>query len=133
MKGMELPINVMVIVVICVIVLLAVVALFFGVWNPFKTTATLETAKNNACQMLVSMGCPSNPESISVRDFDANRNGTVNDDGTGTISWDSNHDCYSAAATNNIGDNLASLCVCYYNLKGTTGPTDCEKLCGCGT
>jgi len=125
MKAVELPINVMVIIVICVIVLLAIVALFFGVWNPGKGSITLEAAKNNACQMLVSMGCPSNPESISVRDFDANRNGMVND--AGGIAWNAGTDCGLSATTS--GDNLASLCVCYYNLLDADS---CRKtLCGC--
>jgi len=127
MKGVELPINVMVIIVICVIVLLAIVALFFGVWNPFKITTTLETAKNNACQMLVSIGCH-HPENIAVRDFDANKNGTVNDaGGIGSEPWVYNDNCPGTAGS---GDNLATLCRCYYNIQSST---DCEKLCGCGT
>ena len=54
---MELPINVMVIVVIAIIVLLAVAMLFFNVWTPGKDTLALEAAKNSGCQKLVSIGC----------------------------------------------------------------------------
>jgi len=127
MKGMELPINVMVIIVICVIVLLAIVALFFGVWNPGKGSITLETAKNNACQMLASMGCHQAPESIAVRDFDANRNGALNDQGgIGSEPWVYNDNCPGTAGS---GDNLATLCLCYYNLLDADS---CRKtLCGC--
>jgi hypothetical protein len=115
LRGVELPINVIIIIVICLIVLLAIVALFFGVWNPGKGTLTLEAAKNNACQMLVSMGCNQYPESISISDFDADKS-------------DSGGCSFGGSSVS--GDNLDSLCKCWYNLNSESCKT---TLCGCGT
>ena len=50
MKGVELPINILVIVAIAVIVLLGLVALYFIGFNPFSVTTAVESAKNNACR-----------------------------------------------------------------------------------
>ncbi|MFH1229270.1 MAG: hypothetical protein V1678_02500 [Candidatus Aenigmatarchaeota archaeon] len=69
MKGIEMPINVMIIVVICIIVLLAVVSLFLGVWNPTKGSLNMESIKNNACQIYVSNGCK-NADQIPVTGVD---------------------------------------------------------------
>jgi amino acid transporter len=49
-KGVELPINILVIVAIAVIVLLGLVALYFIGFNPFSVTTAVESAKNNACR-----------------------------------------------------------------------------------
>jgi hypothetical protein len=77
MRGVELPINAIVIVVICLVVLLAIIALFFGVWTPGKSTITLEAAKSSACQMLVSLGCNENMWGLTISNFDANQNGKI--------------------------------------------------------
>ncbi len=50
MKGIELPINILVIVAIAVIVLLGLVALYFIGFNPMSTNIALDAAKNNACR-----------------------------------------------------------------------------------
>ena len=50
MKGVELPINILVVVAIAVIVLLGLVALYFIGFNPFSVTTAIEAAKNNACR-----------------------------------------------------------------------------------
>jgi amino acid transporter len=49
-KGVELPINILVVVAIAVIVLLGLVALYFIGFNPFSVTTALESAKNNGCR-----------------------------------------------------------------------------------
>jgi hypothetical protein len=103
MKGISLPINVIVIIVLAMIVLLAVIALFFGVWKPEQLT--VEAAKNNACNMLVSTGCDS-ASSIVVRDFDANQDGEVNSE-----------------------DTLLALCDTWYNIDDDF---ECRKtICRC--
>ena len=108
----ELPINVIVIVVICLVVFLAIIALFLGVWNPGKTTITLEASKTSACQMLVSMGCSqdTNLNLIAINNFDADKDGSINDlDGS---------------------DNLLALCQNWYNV----GEDACKnQVCMCGT
>lgn len=104
MKGVSLPINVLVIVVLALIVLLAILALFYGVWKP--EGITLEAAKNNACNMLLSTGC-NDPSTIVVRDFDADRNGEAN----------------------SAGDTLLALCENWYSISD---PYDCKKIvCKC--
>jgi hypothetical protein len=49
MKGIELPINVLVIVSIAVIVLLGLVVLYFIGFNPFSGSITLTSLKNIGC------------------------------------------------------------------------------------
>jgi hypothetical protein len=49
-KGVELPINILVVVAIAVIVLLGLVALYFIGFNPFSVTTAIESAKNNGCR-----------------------------------------------------------------------------------
>ena len=102
MKGLELPISTIVVIVIVLIVLLAVVALFFGVWNPGRSSISLEAAKNNACQMLISTGCVDS-NNIIIRDFDADGDGNYGVDATGT-PVDSD-------------DTLLALCQTYYNIN----------------
>ena len=51
MKGVELPINILVIVAIAVIVLLGLVALYFIGFNPFSTTTALDSTKNSGCRV----------------------------------------------------------------------------------
>jgi amino acid transporter len=49
-KGVELPINILVVVAIAVIVLLGLVALYFVGFNPFSVTTALEATKNSGCR-----------------------------------------------------------------------------------
>jgi hypothetical protein len=70
MKGVALPIEVLVIVVVAVIVLLGIIAVFFTGWSPFASTAGVESIKNNACRQLVlGKNCGVNPDQISVSDL----------------------------------------------------------------
>jgi hypothetical protein len=135
MKAMELPISTLIVVIIAVLLFLALLALFNGVWNPNKGSMDRETAKNNACQMLVSMRCITMPENIAVHDFDANKNGNLNDPGiapgiNGPEPWNplfaGNPNCGTGATS---GDNLATLCLCYYNIPDNA--TCRQTLCGC--
>jgi len=49
MKGVELPINVLVVVAIAIIVLLGVVVLYFIGFNPFSGSVSLTSLKNAGC------------------------------------------------------------------------------------
>ena len=51
MKGVELPINILVVVAIAVIVLLGLVALYFIGFNPFSVTTALDATKNTGCRL----------------------------------------------------------------------------------
>jgi hypothetical protein len=117
----ELPVNTLIIVILAVIVLLGILALFSSVWNPSSTGLSLEAIKNNACQLLASMGCNGDTSSIAVNNFDANKDNS--NTATGVSAWGTA--CPNAAWT---GDNLAALCACYY---GKTDEPSCKSLCGC--
>jgi hypothetical protein len=117
MKGVELPINTLVIVVLAVIVLLGILALYFGVWNSQQGGLTLEGAKNNACRVLLTMNCNQLLENITVNDFDADKDGRLNNPGPGT-----------GACLTTQGDNLYMLCKCWYNVNETLCKT---SICGC--
>ena len=124
----EMPISTIVVVILCLIVLFAVSMLLLGVWNPFKTSTTLDVAKNNACQKLVSIGCNSaSTWEISILDFDANQNGNPGNPGTmfDPADWIAGNECGQATTS---GDNLATLCLCYYN---RLNDNSCKSLCGC--
>lgn len=125
MKGVELPINVMIIVVLAIIVLIAVAVLFFGAWNPGKGSISLETAKNSACQILVSRGCDIHPNAIQISDFDADNDNS--NDPTGGLAAN------CGPGGSGTGDTLWSLCVCQLNiLQSTDGCKKCMmNVCGC--
>jgi len=53
-KGVELPINILVVVAIAVIVLLGLVALYFIGFNPFSVSAGIESIKNDACRRYIN-------------------------------------------------------------------------------
>ena len=60
MKGVELPINILVVVAIAVIVLLGLVAMYFLGVNPFFGAAGVEAVKNDGCRKLVNQNPPCN-------------------------------------------------------------------------
>jgi hypothetical protein len=109
MKGVELPINILVIVAIAVIVLLALVALYFIGFSPFSTSISIEGVKNAACSELVRRGCIDTTNTIQTPGFDSDNDGTSGE-----------------TAAN--GDNLDKLCENFYN---RINETDCKRLCGC--
>ena len=122
MKGVELPINTMIIIVLCLIVLLAIVVLFFGTWNPGQGTLSQEAAKNNACQLMIATRCTSNPENVIVRDFDADRDGKSNTVGAGT----------GACGSPGQGDTLYMLCKCWYGIPVDANfNKNCKAVCMC--
>jgi len=128
MKGLSLPINVLVIVVIAVIVLLGIVALYFGGFNPFSAAIGVEGVKNEKCGELVRKGCSLSTASLKVDNFDADQDGKVGTAETGSGWTWTTTTTQCGVKTNTVGDNLASICDCYYNR--ITEP-DCKRLCGC--
>jgi hypothetical protein len=66
-KGIELPINILVVVAVAVIVLLGVVALYFSGWFSGTAPVTLEAAKAQACNIASRQGCGvADPTAITV-------------------------------------------------------------------
>lgn len=140
MKGVELPISTIVVIVISILVLVAIIVLFNNVWNPGSDLAKLEGAKSNACQMLSSInGCKSTDNGITktivVNGFDADKDGTQDSgQNVGTVG------VLGTSCTKNdlnAQDNLFKLCECWYMIAGTTDEMindNCKKqVCGCSS
>ncbi len=124
---MELPINVMVVVLIALVVLIAIFALFSGIWSPSTETLGLETVKSRACSNLVSMGCTVDTKDIAINDFDVDGDGKIGASDSGASCTDSN-----VGKNPENCDNLYTLCVKKYSIP-LGGETRCKQLCGCQT
>ncbi|MBU5575367.1 MAG: hypothetical protein QXF15_03460 [Candidatus Aenigmatarchaeota archaeon] len=117
MKGIELPINILVIIAMAVIVLLGLSALYMGGFGQGAGGIGLESAKSAACQQLLRSGQCGNagyPGTIKTPGFDANKDGNLDDK-----------------------DTLQALCENYYGCSGKTGYdfVECcnKRVCGCGS
>jgi len=120
MKGLELPINTLIIIVLAMVILLAILAMLYGVWTPGSAGLTLESAKNSACQMLMSTGCR-DASMIMVYNFDADRDGEF-DPGEGGGNCNDPSDPTAQ-------DNLYTLCKCWYS---EPNEQNCrEEICNC--
>jgi hypothetical protein len=143
MKGIELPVNALIIIVIAVLVLLGIVALWMSGWGSGSMGVTLEAAKEGACGTLMRYygGCAAVvPYTIRIGNFDADRDGT--NDGSnapGSWCWNAGDPPIPACTAKSVcanplllpeKDNLASLCACYYNAWSDSA---CRKICGCGS
>jgi len=126
MKGISLPINVLVIVAIAIVVLLGLVAMYFTGFGPFTTAVGLEGVKNSACRVLVQeKRCAVHPSIIEIDGFDADKDGS-NDPAAGGAA-----NC-NDPADGTTHDNLWSLCVCYYGIdQSVSGTVECKQLCAC--
>ena len=120
-KGVELPVNVLVIVAIAVIVLLGLIALYMaGTGGPFSSIS-LSAAKQSGCSKLISMNsCAPNPIHIGVN-FDVDGNGAID---SGTCNAVSN-------PPKTCNDNLGALLVAYYGASDLSDVTTMKQICGC--
>jgi hypothetical protein len=132
MKGIELPINILVVVAVAIIVLLGVIALYFSGFIGPAGTMTAQTAKGKYCAMVTQNpnGCVYVASGgvdltlIQITDFDANQDGTINP-GT-TFIW--------STACKALTDNLVALLKCQFGIVGTDAATTdrlMKKACGC--
>jgi len=132
MKGIELPISTLVIVAIALIILLALVAMYFTGFGPFSSAVGLEGIRGEACRILAQeKRCMSATNSITIPNFDADEDNTIGSDEPGGTSWTWGTSLCGLPApqtTATNGDNLASLCACYYSIDNEG---DCKQLCGC--
>ena len=111
MKGIELPINILVIVAVAIIVLLGVVALFYSSWFQGTQPLSLDAAKSQACSSAARIPCGDTvPDNIDVN-FDSDQDGDIDGD-----------------------DSLMKLCENYYNIADSAGLTCLSRVCGmnCG-
>ncbi len=88
MKGMSLPINVVVIIVIAVLVMLAVAAFFSGGFTQSRSTISDADALNKGCAVWRAKGCEQGTGGnripfILIDKYDPNGNGIDKDD----VSW----------------------------------------------
>jgi len=126
-KGIELPINILVVVAVAVIVLLGVIALYFGGFMGPAQTMTASTAKSTYCAYITRHpeGCrvgSININSTLVTNFDADQDGAL-DPGT-TWVWGTS----SCGPTGTGNDNLASLLQCHF---GVNSERNGLIACGC--
>jgi len=114
-KGIELPINILVVVAVAVIVLLGVIALYFGGFMGPAQTMTQEAAKNSACSYVMNKvgGC-----------MTADPSGIIFGGAGGPPGFDADAD-----GDIDTTDTLQALCDTYYNAGGDA-PT-CRRVCGC--
>jgi len=134
MKGIELPINALIIIAVAVIVLIAIVAMFYPAFSSGSGTVTLETAKSQACRALAEGNSCSTIlglNTIVIYGFDADKSNT-NNPGTGTGTSCPTLAAAGPPAVPASQDNLYMLCKCYYQIDVATHPEECRKLCGCG-
>ncbi len=128
MKGIELPINVLVIIVVAFMVLLGIVALYYGGFTGPVGAMSSEGAKVKYCGVLMKnvFGCSTVDPAVDVTidDYDADTDGTI-DAGPGTGV------CGVAAAQ----DNLQMLAICHYGVDPTAAAGEqkrqTRKICGC--
>ena len=127
MKGIELPINILVVVAVAVIVLLGLVALYFSGFVGPAGVMNQESAKQKYCAIIMRSpdGCTGGTDlnSIIISDFDADRDGEL--DVGSTWDWDTSS-CGGDVTDNE--DNLASLLACYF---GVTSERNGLASCGC--
>jgi hypothetical protein len=108
MKGIELPINILVIVAVAIIVLLGVIALFYSSWFGGTAPLSLDSAKSQACSSAARAGCIAGlTEDIAVT--------------------------YSSA--NGVSATLQDLCENEYNIDEDQDADCLTRVCGmfCGT
>lgn len=120
MKGLELPINILVIVALAIMVLLGIFALFMGGFGTSSTGLTLEAAKTQGCQQLIRTG--------KCGIWDGAKNLTIN--------FDSNQDGNISST-----DDLYMLCIKYYGAPPPSSDDTSKRafreacnvrVCGCG-
>lgn len=119
MKGIELPINVLVIVAIAVIVLLGIVVLYFIGFNPFSGSISITSLKNSGCSNFSlnfncgsrgtgGIGSPNDPEDICL-----------------PVNTYLTRPCFPNGPE---ASNLQQLCTGYF---GASTPAQCRQVCGC--
>lgn len=64
MKGIELPVNTLIIIVIAVLVLIAVIGFFLGVWSPSTSGLGDQSQINAAC---LKYNCGNGDVSVKVK------------------------------------------------------------------
>ena len=109
MKGLQLPVNLLIIVVIAIIVLVAVIGMFYNPISSGANSVSIDVAKSQACRSLVvgyECSLSVTLDTIRVDNYDVDGNGNNND------------------------DNLMDLCEEKFMIAAGDQAA-CRKLCGC--
>jgi len=114
-KGIELPINTLIIIVIAILVLITLISLYFSASGSSSSTVSLEAATKATCLKVNPTLCNNGKYNgfqprATVDNFDANKDGKINDF-TPNSGWLTSY-C--------IDDNLETLCGFYYGCDLTT-------------
>ena len=120
-KGLELPINVLVVVALAVIVLLGIIALYMlGTGGPISSIS-LASAKQSGCsQLMRSSSCGVAPSTIQVGFDVANTTAVTPDCGK----------AFCPDGQVNSADTLDKLLIAYYSASATDVNGQ-KKICGC--
>ncbi len=114
LKGIELPINTLVVVAVAVIILLGVVAFFMGGFGPVSASMQKRQEFLNECQPYVQLGCQGDPSSTIQNKY---------------YNWIEN------APTKTAGNNKAELdkikqsCGCFGGTGGISGGITTQSAC----
>ncbi len=108
MKGLELPITTLIVLVLGLIVFIGIVVLFSGVWTPSTGGINAEAQKNNGCRVFLGTGC--------------------SDTTTVVIQADLNGDSKIGELP---GDSLQKLCEKYFACNTGDKVRCCKDVCGC--
>jgi hypothetical protein len=132
-KGIELPINILVIIAVAVIVLLGVIALYFSGFMGPAGVVTQEAAKTSGCKLIMSKvgGCPTvDPAYTDTLVYDGVTFGLPKFDanGDGHYCYTGSTDTTCAPAGPNPIDTFTLLCAHYFS---ATTPATCRGICGC--
>jgi hypothetical protein len=74
MKGITLPVELLIILIVAVVVLLAVILFYYGGWRGTQTI-DIQTALNRACNVVVTNFCSDAAYDKTVKGVDFNRDG----------------------------------------------------------
>lgn len=123
MKGIELPISTMIVIVVVLLVILGVVSLWISGWGGGATGLSVEAVKASACADYMKIGCDEDPFLVPVN-FDADQSGEI----VPKISCD--RICKQGPGPSDC-DNLRTLARCWFGCPLQEIKICVKKLCGC--
>ena len=101
MKGLALPVELLIILIVAVVILLAVILFYYGVWRG-TGTIDVQAALGRACSVVVANSCLQDAWTKPVQGVNLNKDA-------------------------NLNDPVSEICTA----AGSTDWTTCFKRCGC--
>lgn len=118
MKGIEFPISTILVIIIVLAVGITILYIFSGSLTPPANSTTLDMATKATCAKISFFTDKMMWARIPVDNFDANKNGNVND-----------HTPNGVYPTSFGDDNLESLCYNFYNCDWAGANWDNWRQC----